>query len=849
MVGRLVLPAVLVGLAAGILLAHDAPRLVAPLAAAAAGLAMAGTLAALAGRARRRPLAWALVSGLAGVALLLGAARSGQSELPAGPGSVSGQVGLGSLQVEGTLVDEPRPRGDQLQVVLDAVAIGGTARVDRPEGGGPQPVAGRLLVRLPRSHPLSAGDRIAFEAALELPEDFEGFAYRAYLERQGIGAVARTFELRLLPRSAGPADAMASLRRALLDGLNSLVPEPEAALGAGILLGVRSGMDPEVEESFATAGLTHVVAISGWNIAIVAALTARLVTRLPRLARGRRFRALVLAATVGGYVVLTGASPSVVRAALMAGAMLVAQLLGSTAHALSTLMLAALAMLLLAPPVLWDVGFQLSCLATAGLVVLGPSIERRLAAWPPLLREPVALTTAAQLATLPIIVGNFDRLSVVAPAANVVVAPLVPIVMAASAGAALTGALGIAGLPVIGDVAAWAAGGTAWLYLRLMITAGALFASVPFASLAVSPPAPLLLVWYPLLAIVWRRRTARAEAAARPLPGTLAVITVPEEVAARAARRQERRVVLRGLVAAVLSSGARGLAALTLVALLGTHVATLPDGRLHVTVLDVGQGDAVLVETPDGAVMLVDGGPDPERTLRRLGLRLPFHRRSIDVVILTHPHQDHVAGLVEVLRRFEVGLVMHGGRAYDNPSYATMLELAAREGDGGGDVARQALAGMRLRLDAATEVEIVYPAAGDLTEPLPDGDINNASVVAVVRFGSFSAILTGDAEDPVEQELLARNAVGRAVLLKVGHHGSDSSSGEEFLSVVTPLIAAISSGTGNSYGHPSPSTLAALAEVPGIQVFRTDLHGDIEVITDGRSTWVRTGRDATPAGG
>lgn len=849
MVGRLVLPAVLVGLAAGILLAQDAPSVVAPLAAAATGLAMAVALAALGGRAQGGALVWALASCLAAAGLLLGAARSGQAELPTGPGSVSGEVGLGTRRVEGTLVDEPRPRGDQFQVVLDGVAIGGTAGVDLPDSGGPQPVAGRLLVRLPRSHPLSAGDRIAFEAALELPEDFDGFAYRAYLERQGIGAVARAFELRLLPRSRGPADVMASLRRALLDGLNSLVPEPEAALGAGILLGVRSGMDPEVEESFAAAGLTHVVAISGWNIAIVAALTARLVTRLPRLARGRWFRALVLAATVGGYVVLTGASPSVVRAALMAGAMLVAQLFGSTAHALSTLMLAAVAMLLLAPPVLWDVGFQLSCLATGGLVVLGPSIERRLAAWPPLLREPVALTTAAQLATLPIIVGNFERLSVVAPAANVVVAPLVPIVMAASAGAALTGALDVAGLAVIGDVMAWLAGGTGWLYLRLMIAAGSLFASVPFASLAVSPPAPLLLGWYPLLAIAWRIRTARAEAAARPLPGTLGMVTLAEEAAAHAARQRKRRAMLRGLVTAVMSSGARGLTGLTVVALLATHLATLPDGRLHVTVLDVGQGDAVLVETPDGAMMLVDGGPDPERTLRRLGASLPFHRRSIDVVLLSHPHQDHVAGLVEVLRRFEVGLVMHGGRAYDNPAYATMLELAAREGDGGGDVALQALAGMRLRLDAATEVEIVYPAAEDLGEPLPDGDINNASVVAVVRFGSFSAILTGDAEDPVERELLARNAVGRAVLLKVGHHGSDSSSGADFLSVVAPLIAAISSGTGNGYGHPSLRTLAALAEVPGIRVFRTDLHGDIEVISDGRSTWVRTGRDARPTGG
>ena len=399
------------------------------------------------------------------------------------------------------------------------------------------------------------------------------------------------------------------------------MPEPEAALAAGILLGVRSSIDPAINDAFARAGLTHVVAISGWNIAIVAAIAAAASRPLTRLPSGRWLAAIAAMSAVAAYVLLTGASPSVVRAALMAGALLLARLGGTRSHAMSALMLAALLMLAVSPAIAWDVGFQLSALATAGLIWFGAAFAARLNRWPALVREPVALTLAAQVTTLPVILLNFERLSLIAPAANVLVVPLVPLVMLGSALAAGAGAVGDA-LPLAGAVE-WLTGGIAFCLLRAMVVVGQAAASVPLASVEAAGPPWLAVAWYPAL-LIGRRRLA---AVRDPLPGTPDEVSLAGGVLARLARP------LPFAVAAVMLVG-------------GLTLASQPDGRLHLFALDIGQGDAILVVAPTGETALIDGGPDPDLTLRRLGERLPFWQRRLDVLVLTHPHEDHVAGLL-----------------------------------------------------------------------------------------------------------------------------------------------------------------------------------------------------------
>jgi competence protein ComEC len=798
---RFALPATLAGVAAGVLVADaiEAPALPALLAGLALVMAGAG--------ARVR---WLTVVGIVGLAVGIGLWRGAEAAPAEGAASVASLVDGSEHELAGTIIDDPRPREDRLQLVLAGVH----ARRD----GHTAVFEDRLLVWLPRGIDASSGDRLRISAELELAEDFDGFAYREYLARQGIGAIARARTAEVAPGPGGIGAALASVRAALVGGLNDIVPEPEAALGAGIVLGIRASIAPEINEAFATAGLTHVVAISGWNIAIVATLVGALAGPLARRPGGRWTTAIVTATTVGGYVMLTGASPSVVRAALMAGAMLVARLGGSRAHAASALALAALVMLLAAPPVLWDVGFQLSLLATAGLVWFGGSVERRLPGWwPAWIREPIALTLAAQLTTLPVILVNFERLSLVAPFANVVVVPFVPIAMLFGAIASLVGlADAVLHVPLVGDVLTWFAGGAAWLTLWVIVSLGTAAAAVPLAAVDASLPAPFAVAWFGVLALgswaVLDGNHAEPEPAAEAPsePGRLA----------RLAARSLRPLPILGVLAAVL---------------LGITIATRPDGRLHMTVLSIGQGDAILVETPHGTTMLVDGGPDPELTLRRLGANLPFHVRDIDLLVLSHPHQDHVAGLVEVLDRYRVGAVLEAGIGFDNPAYERLLADA----DAAGTPILRARSGAEMRLDTTTDIRVVYPSGADADAPLPDGDINNASIVMELRSGAFRALLTGDAEAPVEAMLIERGSLTPVDVLKVGHHGSHSSSTPEFLSAVHPSVAVISAGIGNDYGHPAPETLAALS---GTAVFRTDLDGDIEIVTDGSAFQVRTGR-------
>ena len=821
MATRFALPAALLGLAIGILAADSTAALASLGAAASAAAAVALLLL-------RRPTTAIASAGLA-IGLLLGLWRGGSIALPSGPGSVPALVGRGELRLIGTVVDDPRPSGTAQQVVLEEI-------VAAKQGGAGHPIRGRLLATLPRAVWLGVGQRVAVTSSVEAPAAFNGFDYPAFLARQGIGGLVRVREARVLggPARAGPAEIAAAARAWLLDGLDEIVPEPEAALGAGILLGVRTSIAPEISTAFATAGLTHVVAISGWNIAIVAAIVATLARPLEERRGGRWLAPATAGAAIAGYVLLTGASPSVVRAALMAGAMMVARLGGSRAHAASALCLAAFVMLVAAPAVLWDVGFQLSGLATGGLILFAAPIEARLVRWPAWLREPVALTLAAQLTTLPVVVGSFGRLSLVAPAANVAVVPLVPIVMLLCAIAAPIGAIATGlHLDPLSDAARWAVGGTAWLVLRTMIVAAQAAASVPFAALPVTAPGWLALAWYPALGLAWRRFATRNAARKEGEPAAEPTAElIPLHQATRWPPSLERLASLGQTLARPMV----GLAAVGL--LLGAlTVASLPDGRLHLVMLDIGQGDAIVIRAPSGETVLIDGGPDPDLLLRRLGERLPWWQRRIDVMVLTHPHEDHVAGLVAALERYRVGLILDGGRDYPNPTYHRFLQLARAERGGRLVAAR---AGERIRLDATTLLTILYPTAADVAGPLPEGDINNASVVVLLRSGSFSALLTGDAEAPVEAMLAERRLLSRVDVLKVGHHGSHSSSSPPLLSATRPRDALISVGVGNDYGHPHQVTLDQLRAIPGVRLHRTDLEGSIEVISDGLRYEVRS---------
>jgi competence protein ComEC len=295
-------------------------------------------------------------------------------------------------------------------------------------------------------------------------------------------------------------------------------------------------------------------------------------------------------------------------------------------------------------------------------------------------------------------------------------------------------------------------------------------------------------------------------------------------------RRRElwEKLFLRGLETKVLA-GAAGV-----LLMLGFFVwRGLPDGRLHVVFLDVGEGDAIFVQTPSGKQVLVDGGPSERVLLSQLGRHMPFWDRTLDAVLLTHPDLDHITGLVPVLERYRVNTVVFRQLEVESTTYDYWQQLLEAEGA----TVYRGEAGLRLALDEGLDMVVLHPGAELVSGE--GGSANNNSVVTRLAYGQVSVLLTGDIEAPVEHQLVAEGAPLASTVLKAAHHGSCSSTTEEFLAAVDPEVVVISVGADNDFGHPCAGVLERLEEMT---VYRTDEHGAVEVVTDGTQAWVETER-------
>jgi competence protein ComEC len=676
----------------------------------------------------------------------------------------------------------------------------------------PSGVSVRLAAILPRYPIVAPGQRVALDGS---PEARPDSPYGAYLERTG---VAGTILSRSLEVRSGPAEASAALegvRRAAASALARVLPEPEAGLAAGILIGLRERVDRDLAADFTTAGISHVVAISGWNIAIVAAAVGALGGSL-----GRRRRSVLTMLAIVAYVCFSGASPSVVRAAAMAGVVLLARESGRAGRAAAALGWAVALLLVADPALIADAGFQLSSLATAGLIAWATPLADRIR-WishgrvPGWLAESLGVSLAAQAATLPVVLATFGRLALVAPVANLAIVPVVPVAMAAGGVAFVAGALAELGAPhVLTAVVAF----PGWLALTIMVAIARFAADMPFASATLDPPGNVVAAGacvVSLAGLEWRRRHPRRGGAA------------PAAVAVARDRTRAPRGVARSTRVAVIALASS-------VALTAAVVVERPLGRPTITVLDVGQGDAILVEGSKGGRLLVDGGPDPDRLLVELDRRIPPWDRRLDAVVLSHPHEDHVAGLALLLERYQVGRTFEPGMLGPGPGYAAWAaELAGRPTPGG-----LLAAGDRLAVDDIA-LEVLWPVRGHVPRTPPDtgSGINNVSVVLLGSVAGRRFLLTGDVEEEVDPDLLGR--VGKVDLLKIAHHGSRTASTDAFLDAADPTVAVASAGAGNPYGHPAPATLARI-EARGARVLRTDRDGSVAITFDPTGITVRS---------
>jgi competence protein ComEC len=696
---------------------------------------------------------------LATTLLVLGIGAAGAlraAPLPTPPDHVARLVLPVTARVEGRLAGEPlRLAPNRVRLLVDAERVGGEPRTGRI----------RLTAYGAGLPSLTTGQQIDVEARLHPSGGFRnpgGFDYADHLRRQDILVVGSVRADRLRPGEpvdpSWPRRIRMTARAAIADAL----PPASAALLAGLLLGDRGDLPAEIDEAFRRAGVYHVLAVSGFNVALVAGS----VWALLMIARvGRRGAALGAMAGVVGFALVVGPEPSVLRAVVMAIVVLGALVLDRDSSVLNSLALAAVLILAARPNDLLDPGFQLSFAATVG-IVLAPMPRG-------LLAGALGVSLAAQLAVLPVTLVHFNQVSLIGAVANLAVVPL----------AGLATVLGLAGAAVtfVSEMLGALFFHATWPLLLLLRWTAALAAAVPGALIHLpAPPAAAV------IAYVLGLGTARLAWHVREMSSrwTYSVATAA--------------ALLLGMAVAV-----------SLWPLVGPA-----DGRLRVTVLDVGQGEAIVVEAPDGRVLLIDAGPGGAQRLdtgERVVAPFLWNRGvlALTAAMTTHGDQDHAGGMPAIRRRFAIG-----------------EEWTAADG-----WARRWLGDVPvLRLTTA--------------RAFPTLRRNDHALVVRVDYGHASFLLAADMTATAERELLATHLPLRATVLKVAHHGSRHSSTAEFLAAVRPTVAVISVGPRNAYGHPAAETLARLAAV-GARIFRTDRDGAVVFETDGR--WLTVTGWATAA--
>jgi competence protein ComEC len=691
----------------------------------------------------------------------------------------------------------------------------------------------RLLARVPRWAPLprgvAVGERLRLEGRLAAlapgtsrsdthsgEREGERFDFAAYLRRRGVAAELMLDRARRTgQRRGGLAGGLDAMRARAERAVDAGMPASDGALLRGMALGQDEAIDAAVREDFRASGLAHLLAVSGQNVMLLAALA------LPALALGglgHNARLAALAALIALYVPLAGAGPSLQRAGVMGLAGIAAMVAARPASRWYALLLAAAGTLAWNPRAWADPGWQLSFAAVVGILAVGVPLGRVLrraadelsppqAFPPPAVRravaDGVAITVAATLATAPLLAHHFGSVPLAGLPANVLALPAV-------APAMWLGMLKIAlgQIPALdpvaaalGPVAAVPVGYLAWLAERC--------ADLPGGQLALPLGSPAaVLAAYAVMA-AGALLVART---ARPVGPRLA------ELAARWRRApRTTRAVLVALAGVAALAGSA-------TALEGPG----PPAQLTVRFLDVGQGDATLIQHPDGTAVLFDGGP-PEAGVARLLRRAGVERLAI--VVATHASRDHHGGLAEVLRRFDVAMLLDGGDGSADPGFRAVMRGASARS---------------VRRVPATAPMALTLAGGDLRirilspPPRPPGpapeDPNPRAVVAIVSAGGFDLLLSADAES----ETLLPLDLPDVEAMKVPHHGSADPGLAETLDRLDPELAAIEVGP-NTYGHPTPSTLAALDRA-GVRTFRTDRHGTVTLALHDEELRVETER-------
>ena len=671
-----------------------------------------------------------------------------------------GETGLGLLEITGPARRTPyRLRVPARMRTFRSLALRESVLLELPLGRAP-PQGALIETPVELREPRGASD---------------GFDERTFLRRRGIHVVARGREWRAVGRRGGVSGAADRIRGRLAASIAPGLAGERRAVLAGLVLGEEEGLSESLRDDFRSSGLYHLLAVSGQNVAFIVG-GVLLVAWL--LGISRLLAEVGALAAIGAYVLAVGWQPSVVRAGVAGALASLAWLAARPRDRWYFLLLGGALLLAWNPYGVYEPGFQLSFAAVGAIFVLVPRFERTLEGYPVprKLGTVVAVSGACGAVTAPILLIQFGAVPAYSILSNALAAPVVGLAF----GLALLTTLLDQVLPPAALAAGWTNG---WLAAYVATCARAV-GGLPGAEIGSSTAMTVAVVAGGAL-IAWSRLPHWRRPGLAVVAGVAALVAAGWQI-----RPQELR--------------------------------PLPSG-FRMTVLDVGQGDAILLEVREGAVLVDQGPPEGEvdDQLRRLGVR------QVALAVLTHPQRDHVGGAAELLRHLRVDRILDPRIPAESPEESAALAEASERNV----PVVTARAGLVYRL-GGLRLRVLWPAG----EPPARQDPNLYATVLLASYGSVDVLLTADAETPVTLPLNPPPVE----ILKVAHHGSADAGLPRLLALTRPRIAVISCGRNNDYGHPTPSTIAALEAARGLELFRTDRDGSVVIESDGR-------RISTPA--
>jgi len=645
--------------------------------------------------------------------------------------------------------------------------------------------------------PYEYGDVLKIKGKLEKPigqKNFGEFDYELYLAREKIFTYLNIWQEKDIQKiGENDSNFLVSFSLSARDKINEITKQtlqpPYNYLLIGMLLGEKSFIPPYLKEVFTEAGIMHILAVSGLHVGIIA-MALLVFLSILRLPKKLKLFSLILILVM--YASITGFRPSVLRATIMFILLIGGKLINRSRNLNISLFFAAFLILLSNPLLLYDAGFLLSFMVTYSIINLSTILQElfsKIIVW---IKNPLAVSTAAWIGIFPLSAYFFSKVSIISIVSNIFIVPLTGIAVILGF---ITFFIGLASISLAGIIA-----NINYLVLNLITLIAKSFSSLPFAFIYVAQPSIIIIILYYL---------------------TVSFIIV---------------MFYKGTLSQKIKKKA-ALIVLSVTLLIFIVQVFYPADNLKVNFINIGEGDCILIEGPKKINILIDGGGTPQSDFD-VGSKIviPYLRRKgineIDLLILTHPHLDHLEGLLPVLKELKVDMVLDSGLPCDSSEYKEFISLILKNGI----PYHKAKAGDNFIFSNNLEIFLLNPLYdSDFYE---ESDFNNASIVVKLFYKNADFLFTGDIEETAEKKLLVWQNILQSDILKVGHHGSATSSNLEFLDKVNPSIAVITVGK-NNFGHPSQKIIERL-EDKNMQIYRTDEDGTIIIRTNGQEYWIRT---------